>query len=200
MDGVPLFARRGAAEAGTELPAPHGDPWADLRRQDGGWPDPSDDLREPRRHWRLEVGAGFAGFAVAGALAITQEQRGPYECVVAYDLRGREVWAYGDSARFVDLVAGVGPRSTPVVDGGRVYALGATGWLRCLAAVAPFYDLFQQTRLLHVFDGRDNVRATLFRHVLIDLAAAATDSFNSPPGYLQASLGPWGHARPRQTE
>ena len=136
MDGVPLFARRGEAEAGTGLPAPHGDPWSDLRRRDGGWPGPSRDLQQPRRHWRLDVGAGFAGFAVAGGLAITQEQRGPYECVVAYDLRGREVWAYGDSARFVDLRAGVGPRSTPVVDGDRVYALGATGWLRCLDAGA----------------------------------------------------------------
>jgi outer membrane protein assembly factor BamB len=57
------------------------------------------------------------------------------ECIVAYDLRrGSEIWAYGDSARFSSWRTGVGPRSTPVVDGAQVYALGATGWLRCLDA------------------------------------------------------------------
>ncbi|MDA0336792.1 MAG: hypothetical protein O2782_16635, partial [bacterium] len=118
LDGVPLVQRRGSSEAGAELPQPHDDPWSNQRPPGERWPAQTTHLLQPRRHWRLDVGAGFAGFAVARGLAITQEQRGVYECVVAYDLRrGSEVWAYGDTARFADLRAGVGPRATPVIDG-----------------------------------------------------------------------------------
>ena len=138
MDGVPLIAWRGTPEAGAQLPGGRLDIWSGQRSRSSRWPEQSADLQQPRRHWRQEVGAGFAGFALAGGeaatVAITQEQRRSYECIVAYDLRtGSEIWVYADSARFATLRAGVGPRSTPVVDGGLVYALGASGWLRCLA-------------------------------------------------------------------
>ena len=42
--------------------------------------------RPPRLVWRRPVGAGWSGFAVARGLAVTQEQRGNREMVVAYDL------------------------------------------------------------------------------------------------------------------
>ena len=43
--------------------------------------------------WRQKVGAGWSGFAVVGALAVTQEQHGNEECVVARELMsGRERW------------------------------------------------------------------------------------------------------------
>jgi outer membrane protein assembly factor BamB len=134
LDGIPLLQWRDGTEAGTDLRLPHGDLWGDQRQRAQRWPQETPGLLQPRRHWQLDVGAGFAGFAVTQGLAITQEQRGPLESVVAYDLRlGSELWAYGDSTRFATLGMGIGPRATPAVDEDRVYALGATGWLRCLS-------------------------------------------------------------------
>jgi outer membrane protein assembly factor BamB len=141
-DGVPLLRWSGAAESGTDLPGSHADVWSDIRWSGHG-PEPTEGLTAPRRHWRQQIGAGFAGFALAGGTsltqAITQEQRGTREVTVAYDLRrGTELWAYADSGRFTSgftsLAAGIGPRSVPVVKGGTVFTLSATGWLRSLAA------------------------------------------------------------------
>jgi outer membrane protein assembly factor BamB len=87
----------------------------------------------PVELWRREVGEGWSSFAVAGAAAVTQEQRGGEELVVRYDLRsGRQVWAHADRTGLETTVGGRGPRATPTIAGGRVYALGATGILNVL--------------------------------------------------------------------
>lgn len=87
----------------------------------------------PKEIWRHEVGAGWTGFVVKGALAITQEQRGPDELVVAYNLSdGKPVWIYSKSIRFSEGQGGDGPRATPTIFNDRVYTMGATGWLSCL--------------------------------------------------------------------
>jgi len=83
--------------------------------------------------WRRPIGAAWSGFALAGGLAVTQEQRGAEECVVALDLAsGRTVWSHRDTARYATTVAGEGPRATPTIVGKRVFTLGATGILNCL--------------------------------------------------------------------
>ena len=51
----------------------------------------------PREVWRRSVGEGWSGFAVVEELAITLEQRGESEFVVAYDLgSGKVRWAHED--------------------------------------------------------------------------------------------------------
>jgi outer membrane protein assembly factor BamB len=91
--------------------------------------------RPPRELWRVEVGAGWGSFAVAGRLAITQEQRGGKELIVARDRdTGDVVWSHANAARFEEKLGGPGPRATPTVVGGRVYAVGATGILDSLDA------------------------------------------------------------------
>ena len=93
------------------------------------------DARPPREVWRREVGAGWSSFAVAGGIAVTQEQRGPDEMVVAYDLSTGEIlWTHSDPERYDTTIAGIGPRATPTVVDGRVYTLGATGVLNALDA------------------------------------------------------------------
>jgi len=83
--------------------------------------------------WRRPVGAAWSGFAIAGSVALTQEQRGAEECVVALDLgSGQTVWSHRDIAHYDTTIAGEGPRATPTIDGGRVFTLGATGILNCL--------------------------------------------------------------------
>ncbi len=89
--------------------------------------------RAPKLLWRRPVREGWASFAVVGNAAVTQEQRSEQEVVVRYDLKtGEERWVTGDPVRYQNPVSGVGPRSTPTIHDGRVYASGATGRLNCL--------------------------------------------------------------------
>ena len=85
--------------------------------------------------WKQPVGGGYASFVVAGGRAYTIEQRRRQEVVATYDLEtGREIWTHGWDAEFIESMGGDGPRATPTWDDGRIYALGATGELRCLDA------------------------------------------------------------------
>jgi len=87
----------------------------------------------PRLLWRRPVGEGWSAFAVAGRFAVTQEQRGGEEVVACYDLAsGEPLWVHADEARFEHPLGGVGPRATPTIADGRVFALGATGILNAL--------------------------------------------------------------------
>lgn len=84
--------------------------------------------------WKQPIGLGYASFVVADGRAFTIEQRRRQEVVAAYDVTtGRELWQQGWSAEYNDST-GDGPRATPTWDDGRIYALGATGELRCLDA------------------------------------------------------------------
>jgi outer membrane protein assembly factor BamB len=84
--------------------------------------------------WKQPVGLGWASFTVADGVAFTIEQRRRQEVVAAYDLNtGRELWTQGWNAEYADST-GDGPRATPTWDEGRLYALGATGEMRCLEA------------------------------------------------------------------
>jgi outer membrane protein assembly factor BamB len=87
----------------------------------------------PKLLWRQPCGGGFAGFAVAGNVAITVEQRHDQEVIVCYDrATGKERWTYSYKANFRHPT-GNGPRATPALsDDGDVYSMGAEGMLVCL--------------------------------------------------------------------
>ncbi len=85
----------------------------------------------PRQLWRHPIGAGWSAFAAVNGFAVTMEQRGEREQVTCYAVAsGQHHWSSDWNERF--SVMGVGPRSTPTIAGGRVYALGAWGHLVCL--------------------------------------------------------------------
>jgi outer membrane protein assembly factor BamB len=92
--------------------------------------DPDWEARPPKRLWRRPIGAGWGGFAVCGDHAVTLEQRGDSEVLSCRSVTSGETeWTVAVPGRHETVLGGVGPRSTPTIDGGVVYATGATGWL-----------------------------------------------------------------------
>jgi outer membrane protein assembly factor BamB len=87
----------------------------------------------PQQLWRQPIGAGWSAFAAVGPWAVTHEQRGDREVVVAYELlTGKIRWTHSNAGRFKSDLGSDGPRATPTIAGGKVYALGAFGILDCL--------------------------------------------------------------------
>lgn len=89
----------------------------------------------PVQLWKIDIGEGWSGFVVVNGFAITQEQRGEYECVTCYDVETGELkWIHQSKRRHEDFegMGKVGPRATPTIHEGLVYASGGTGVLDCL--------------------------------------------------------------------
>ena len=84
--------------------------------------------------WRVDVGEGYSSPVVSGGRVFVHGRRGDLEVVTAFDLEsGARRWRHDYPARFVQNTivptALPGPFATPVVDGGRVFTLGAGGIL-----------------------------------------------------------------------
>ena len=109
----------------------------------GAWPEGG-----PKRLWKVPTPTGFSVFSVAGGCAYTlvsREADGALQevCLALDAASGKELWATplgiakydggGDSGA-PDNKGGDGPRSTPTVDGDRVYAFDGRLKLHCLNA------------------------------------------------------------------
>ncbi len=100
-----------------------------------GGPDSLDwTAQKPEIIWQIDVGPAWSSFAFSHGRLLTQEQRGDAEYISCYSAdSGQLLWSHADTARFVEVVSGAGPRSTPAVQGGRVFAVGGRGLFSCLS-------------------------------------------------------------------
>ncbi len=88
---------------------------------------------EPKILWKQPIGKGWSGFAVQGDAAYTLEQRDEEEWVTCYDANsGKLIWHYAMPGLHFNPLGGTGPRSTPSVLDGRVYAMSAVSEFVCL--------------------------------------------------------------------
>lgn len=104
------------------------------------WPDAG-----PKQLWKVPMNAGFSSISVAEGIASTlvlrEKDGAPREHVVALDANtGKELWAAplavgkydrGGDDGTPENKGGDGPRSTPTIDGGKIYVLDARLSLFC---------------------------------------------------------------------
>src|SRR5262249_36551582 len=101
--------------------------YADSREQG-----PGSIAGEPKVFWRKEIGGGFSSPVIArGRLAYLDAQDGKEIAHLIDAATGKEIWqaTYGE---MYEDEWGPGPRSTPIIDGDRVYVQSCRGEFRCL--------------------------------------------------------------------
>jgi outer membrane protein assembly factor BamB len=89
----------------------------------------------PREVWRSAgLGNGYSSFSTSGGRLYTLGARSSNEYVIAIDrASGKKAWETLNGRRYRND-RGDGPRSTPTVDGDRLYVLGGSGDLTSLDA------------------------------------------------------------------
>lgn len=84
--------------------------------------------------WEMVKGTGYSSPAIAGGKLVFLHRRGSQEVVEClHPETGERFWQHTYSTTFEDRYGyNNGPRSSPVIDGERVYVVGAEGVLHCL--------------------------------------------------------------------
>jgi outer membrane protein assembly factor BamB len=104
-------------------------------KRDGGTPEVVPAWKDPPKVlWQVPVGPAYSSPVVAGGrvIAHTRVPDKDEEEIVAYDTAtGKVLWREVYARAAYASAVGTGPRATPTVAGGRVYALGITGVLTC---------------------------------------------------------------------
>ncbi len=95
------------------------------------WPDAG-----PPALWQAALGGGFSGITAAGGRVFTLYSRGGRELAAGFDAEtGKALWTADIDRERKDRF-GDGPRSTPPVDSGVIYAVSALGRLHALTAAS----------------------------------------------------------------
>jgi outer membrane protein assembly factor BamB len=166
--------------------------------------------------WRVPVGAGYSGPAVAGGRvflldhARTVGSRATERVMCLDERTGRTLWTREWEADYRGLDYANGPRATPTVDGDRVYVLGAMGSLRCLrvrdgsevwssdfvrdfGASVPGWGMSSAplvvgSKLIAIVAGKDKSKVVAFDRASGRVVWRALSSKESEPGYSQPVL------------
>ena len=122
----------GCGGVGAEWPQWQGPTRDNISQETGwlkNWPEGGPDIV-----WRIPIGEGYSGISIVDGRIYTMHSEGEDEFAVCLDASdGAEIWRSRTDDNY-QSGEGSGPRSTPVVDGDRVYVLSAKGKLYCLDA------------------------------------------------------------------
>ena len=130
VDAEALLAALGSAPW-PRFRGPHGDSTQTGRRFSDDW-----NAHPPEEIWRHRIGPAWSSFVIGADRLFTQEQRLQDEVVSCYDAKtGEPIWSFETPGRFFESLGGLGPRATPTLADGSIYALGAEGMLVRLNAV-----------------------------------------------------------------
>jgi outer membrane protein assembly factor BamB len=122
---VSASAQRGAAEW-TQWRGPMRDGGVTSFAEPSAWPE------QLKLLWKVDVGTGYATPLVAGNRIYMFSRQGEREVLSALDAdSGKTLWQTGYAAPFTMQSAaarhGPGPKSTPVLADGKLFAIGMTG-------------------------------------------------------------------------
>jgi len=88
---------------------------------------------EPKEIWKVKAGPGLSSPIVAGEFVIHFDAVGKQETLHALNKAdGQKVWSVPIDETFHDMQGPDGPRCTPLVNDGKVYAVSCRGRLVCL--------------------------------------------------------------------
>ena len=121
----------------------HAEDWPRWRgpRGDGTWAAPPVPEKWPAAGppvvWKQPLGAGYSGISVSGGRVYTMDRPKDSKderVVCLEEASGKLIWEHSYSADYTGLDYDKGPRCTPTIHDGRVYTLGAVGYVFCLDA------------------------------------------------------------------
>lgn len=144
---APLAAAAPLAADWPQWRGPHRDGKSPETGLAGQWPEGG-----PPLAWRAAgLGAGFSSLAVVGERIYTMGDLGDAQHVLALDRAdGKLLWKTAIGPAWEDQMGG--PRGTPTVDGGRLYAISTEGELVCLEAASG--EIVWRRSLPRDFGGR----------------------------------------------
>ena len=125
---VAVLPALGAAQDWNQWRGPARNGVAETFTPPAAWPD------RPRQIWKVQVGIGHSSPVVSAGRVYVFSRMAERESVSARDLiSGKEIWRQAYDAPYQMNPAatnhGKGPKSTPVVDRGRLYTFGISGIL-----------------------------------------------------------------------
>jgi outer membrane protein assembly factor BamB len=84
--------------------------------------------------WKKAVGQGFSSPVISSGRLVLFHRLDDQETIECLEAKtGRTLWSFRYPASYRDDFGfDEGPRSTPAIADGRIYAFGAEGWLHCL--------------------------------------------------------------------
>ncbi|MEY5026309.1 MAG: hypothetical protein RLZZ244_1837 [Verrucomicrobiota bacterium] len=129
LAGVLGVTERGLSGDWPRFLGPEHDAKADPRDAVGMWPEGG-----LRKEWEFGKGKGWACPVVSGGRVLVFHREGEREVLDCLDAAtGGRVWQFAYEAPYRDRYgSGEGPRTSPVVSGGRVVLYGVTGLLHCV--------------------------------------------------------------------
>ncbi len=156
----------------------------------------------PKKLWEVEKSAGYACPAVAGGWCVIFHGGGGRETIEGLvAATGARKWKHDYAAEYLpQFGAGEGPRSSPVIAGGRVFVAGIAGDLHCLdlstGKVVWHRELAKEYRLSPTFFGRAGSPLVVDGKLIVSLGTEDGKSLvaldPATGRELWAAKSPWG--------